>query len=148
MREENQEVKRTKDWQLAAIFGILLISQLYTFLFNYSKNVESNLLFCSTVSKNESPFISYNFSFDRRDHVFLTVIMLYVTSPVFIYLLTGSLYLVKPLFLKDNCEKCHTFCLAIWLSSSLIFWTLCYSLLQNFCYKISHKWWKNKAGIL
>ena len=113
MREENQEVKRTKDWQLAAIFGILLISQLYTFLFNYSKNVESNLLFCSTVSKNESPFISYNFSFDRRDHVFLTVIMLYVTSPVFIYLLTGSLYLVKPLFLKDNCEKCHTFCLAI-----------------------------------
>ena len=69
-------------------------------------------------------------------------------SPVFIYLLTGNLYLVKPLFLKDNCEKCCTFCLAIWLSSSLIFWTLCYSLLQNFCYKISHKWWKNKTGIL
>ena len=109
MRKENREVKRTKDWQLAAIFGILPISPLYTFLFNYSKNVEYSLLF--NCIKNESPFISYNFSFDRKGHFFLTVVMLYITSPVFIYLLTGNLYLVKPLLLKDNCENTAHFAL-------------------------------------
>ena len=44
MRKENEEVKRTKDWQLATILEILFASQLYTFLFNYSKN-ESLLYF-------------------------------------------------------------------------------------------------------
>ena len=58
VRKENQEVKRTKDWQLAVILGILFISRLYTFLLKYPKN--------------EPLFISYNFSFDRKDHIFLT----------------------------------------------------------------------------
>ena len=44
MRKENEEVKRTKDWQLATILEFLFASQLYTFLFNYSKN-ESLLYF-------------------------------------------------------------------------------------------------------
>ena len=50
--------ERTKDWQLAVILGILFISRLYTFLLKYPKN--------------EPLFISYNFSFDRKDHIFLT----------------------------------------------------------------------------
>lgn len=58
VRKENQGVKRTKDWQLAAILGILFISRVYTFLFK--------------CPKNEPLFISYNFSFARKDRIFLT----------------------------------------------------------------------------
>lgn len=58
VRKENQGVKRTKDWQLAAILGILFISRVYTFLFK--------------CPKNEPLFVSYSFSFDRKDRIFLT----------------------------------------------------------------------------
>ena len=57
MRKENQEVKRTKDWQWATTSGILFASL---------------IPFCSAILRMNHFFISYNFSFDRKDHIFLT----------------------------------------------------------------------------
>ena len=57
MRKENQEGKRTKDWKLATILGILFTA--------------GCIPFCLALLRANHFFIS-DFSFERKDHTSLT----------------------------------------------------------------------------
>ena len=88
MRKENQEVKRTKDWQWATTSGILFASL---------------IPFCSAILRMNHFFISCNFSFDRKDHIFLTLIAIpFAVLPEVICSCCSSAELKAPQFWSSS----------------------------------------------